>query len=58
MTEQEQFDALVKFALENRTENPPENPNEFDIYSDMNYNLYMYIKGEWTGIGVNMTPLA
>lgn len=57
MTEEEQFKQLVNYAVENRSDTPPENPREFDIYSDTHYNLYMFIKGEWTNIGLNVTPL-
>jgi hypothetical protein len=57
MTEQEQFKKLVDIAVKKRSDIPPVDPREFDIYSDMHYNLYMFIKGEWTDIGINVTPI-
>jgi hypothetical protein len=57
MTEEEQFKELVNHAVANRTDEPPSDPKEFDIYADMHYNLYMFIKGEWTSIGLNVTPI-
>lgn len=56
MTEEEQFKQLVNYAVENRSDTPPDGPKEFDIYADTHYNLYMFIKGEWTNIGLNVTP--
>lgn len=58
MDEKEYFDQLIKAAMQNLTDTPPESPSEFDIYADTNYNLYMFIKGEWTNIGLNVTPLS
>lgn len=57
MNEQEVFQQLLNKALDNKTDTPPQNPNEFDIYADTHYNIYMCIKGEWQSIGINATPL-
>lgn len=57
MTEEEQFNQLVAWAVQNKSDTPPQDPKEFDIYADSHYNLYMFIKGEWTNIGLNVTPL-
>jgi hypothetical protein len=57
MTEEENFKRLVDIAVKKRSDIPPVDPREFDIYSDMHYNLYMFIKGEWTDIGINVTPI-
>lgn len=57
MTEEEQFKKLVIYAIENRSDTPPTGAKEFDIYADSHYNLYMFIKGEWASIGINVSPL-
>lgn len=56
MTEEEKFKKIVDHAVQNRNDMPPENPQEFDVYADSHYNLYMFIKGEWKNIGLNVTP--
>lgn len=57
MTEEEQFAKIVAHAIQNRSDVAPSEPKEFDVYADMHYNLYMFIKGEWNSIGLNVTPL-
>lgn len=57
MNEQDNFKALMKFAVDNRSDTPPESAQEFDIYCDEHYNLYMFIKGDWVNIGINVTPV-
>lgn len=57
MTEQEMFKKIVDEAIAHRSDTPPENPAEFQVYSDSHYNLYMFVKGEWINLGLNMTPL-
>lgn len=56
MTEEEQFKQIVDVAMSQRSDTPPEDPKEFDVYADMHYNLYMYIKSEWVNVGLNVTP--
>lgn len=56
--EKEQFDILIRHAIANKTDVPPENPNEFDIYCDNHYNIHMFLKGEWTNVGLNVTLMA
>jgi hypothetical protein len=53
----EMFQEMLNHLLENRTDTPPENAQEFDSYIDTHYNLHMRIKGEWVNVGVNLTPL-
>ena len=57
MSDEELFNKIISVAVENKTDEPPENPEEFDVYADSNYNLYMFIKGEWKNIGLNVTPI-
>ena len=57
MTEEEKFKQLVEKAVENRSDTPPEDAKEFDVYADKHYNLYMFIKEKWTKIGINVTPI-
>lgn len=57
MTEEEQFRLLVQQAIDNRQASAPEAGDEFDIYADMHYNLFMMVKGKWTSMGINLTPL-
>lgn len=57
MTEEEQFKQLVNYAVANKSDTPPSEPKEFDVYADNHYNLYMFIKDEWKNIGLNVTPL-
>lgn len=57
MTEEEMFQQLLNQAIENKSGEMPESPNEFDLHVDNHYNVYMYIKGEWTNVGLNVTPL-
>lgn len=57
MNDEELFKQIIKDATDNPTDVPPENPQEFSVYCDTHYNLYMFIKGEWTSIGLNVTPL-
>lgn len=57
MTEEEQFKQILNQAVKSRSDIPPETPQEFDIYCDMHYNLYMRIKKEWVNIGLNVSPL-
>jgi len=57
MSDEELFNKIISVAVENKTDEPPENPEEFDVYADNNYNLYMFIKGEWKNIGLNVTPI-
>lgn len=57
MTEQEMFEQMLKKAIEDPLPEPPQDPQEFDIYSDDHRNIYMYIKGEWTNTGLNATSL-
>lgn len=57
MNDEELFKQIIKDATDNPTDAAPENPQEFSVYCDTHYNLYMFIKGEWTNIGLNVTPL-
>ena len=57
MNEKEVFEQIISTAVENRSDNAPENPYEFQVYCDTHYNLYMFIKGEWSNIGLNVTPI-
>jgi len=57
MSDEDLFNKIISVAVENKTDEPPENPEEFDVYADNNYNLYMFIKGEWKNIGLNVTPI-
>jgi hypothetical protein len=52
------FQEMLDHLLANRSDTPPESPAEFDSYIDMHYNLHMFIKGEWTNVGVNFTPVS
>ena len=52
--ERQHFGQMIKSARENLTDTPPSDPKEFDIYADTNYNMYMFIKGEWKFIGTNI----
>jgi hypothetical protein len=56
MTEEEKFKKIVNEAINNRSDSAPEFPQEFDVYADMHYNLYMFIKNEWINVGLNVTP--
>ena len=57
MTEEEKFNEVLKNAIENKSETPPDNPQEFDVYSDNNYNLYMFVKDKWIELGLNVTMI-
>lgn len=57
MTEEEMFQQLLNEAIENKSDEMPEDPNEFDLYVDNHYNVYMCIKGEWQNVGLNVTPM-
>ena len=57
MNEKEMFKQIVANATENPMDKPPTEAQEFDVYCDKNYNIYMLIKGEWTNIGLNVAPL-
>lgn len=57
MTEQEEFKAIVDAAVQNRSSDKPENAEEFQVHCDNHYNLYMYIKGEWQNMGINVTAM-
>jgi hypothetical protein len=57
MDDKDIFNQIMKSAVENKSEDKPQSPQEFDVYCDMDYNLYMFIKGEWSSIGVNVESL-
>lgn len=57
MNEKEMFKQIVANATANPMDEPPAGAQEFDVYCDKNYNIYMLIKGEWTNIGLNVNPL-
>ena len=56
--EEDLFQEIVDLAVENPTDVAPENPNELDVYCDSHYNVYMFIKNEWTSTGINVTALS
>jgi len=60
MTEEEfeLFQEMLQGLLENKSATPPENPAEFDAWADNDYNVHMFIKGEWQSIGINLSPLS
>jgi hypothetical protein len=49
------FEALIREALENRSDEFPENPEEFDVHVDNNYVFYMFIKNEWVNVGIDVS---
>lgn len=51
------FDELLNNAVKEKSDNFPESPSEFDIHVDSHYNVFMFIKGNWTKTGLNVTPL-
>lgn len=57
MNEKEVFESLLKEAVKNKSDIPPEGPEEFDIYVDNHYNVFMFIKNEWQTTGLNVTLL-
>ena len=57
MDDKEVFNQIMKNAVDDRSDIKPEIPQEFDVYCDMDYNLYMFIKGEWSSIGINVESL-
>jgi hypothetical protein len=57
MSEEEMFQSMLNEAIENKSDTPPEDADEFTIYVDTNYNVHMLIKGEWQNVGLNVTPI-
>ena len=55
--ESEMFEAIIQAALELRSDTFPENPAEFDLHVDNDYNFYMFIKGQWTKTGINVSVI-
>lgn len=51
------FEALIREALDNRTNVFPEDPSEFDVHVDENYVFYMFIKGEWVNVGIDISVI-
>lgn len=51
----EMFEALIREAIANRSDEFPENPEEFDVHVDNNYIFYMFIKNEWVNVGIDVS---
>lgn len=49
------FEALIYEALQNRSDVFPEDPLEFDVHVDSNYIFYMFIKGKWVNVGIDIS---
>jgi hypothetical protein len=57
VNEKEEFEQMLGIAIKNVTDEPPQDAEEFDIYVDTHYNVYMFIKNEWQNTGLNVTLL-
>ena len=49
------FEQLIRTAIELKSDEFPENPEEFSVHVDNNYIFYMFIKGEWVNVGIDVS---
>ena len=54
MTEEEMFQQLLNEAIENKSDEMPEDPNEFDLHVDNHYNVYMCIRVSGRTLGLTL----